>query len=61
MRIDRPNQVWAVDITYIPMARGFIYLAVVIDWYTRKVLSLRVSNTLDTVFCLEAVQEAIDH
>ena len=61
MRIDRPNQVWAVDITYIPMARRFIYLAVVIDWYTRKVLSLRVSNTLDTVFCLEAVQEAIDH
>ena len=61
MRIDRPNQVWAMDITYIPMAWGFIYLAVVIDWYTRKVLSLRVSNTLDTVFCLEAVQEAIDH
>ena len=50
-----------MDITYIPMARGFIYLAVVIDWYTRKVLSLRGSNTLDTVFCLEAVQEAIDH
>ena len=61
MSIDRPNQVWAMDITYIPMARGFIYLAVVIDWYTRKVLSLRVSNTLDTVFCLEAVREAIDH
>ena len=61
MSIDRPNQVWAVDITYIPMARGFIYLAVVIDWYTRKVLSLRVSNTLDTVFYLEAVQEAIAH
>ena len=61
MSIDRPNQVWAMDITYIPMAWGFIYLAVVIDWYTRKLLSLSVSNTLDTVFCLEAVQEAIDH
>ena len=61
MSIDRPNQVWAMDITYSPIAQGVIYLAVVIDWFTRKVLSWRVSNTLDIVFCLEAVQEAIDH
>ena len=57
--IDRPNQVWAMDITYIPMARGFVYLAAVIDWYTRRVLSWKVSITMDVHFCLEAVEEAI--
>ena len=58
--IDRPNQVWAADITYIPMARGFVYLFAVMDWYSRKVLAWRVSNTLSADFCVEAVQEAID-
>ncbi len=58
--IDRPNQVWATDITYIPMARGFVYLVAVMDWYSRKVLSWRVSNTLDTRFCVEALEEAIE-
>jgi putative transposase len=58
--IDRPNHVWATDITYIPMARGFVYLVAVMDWATRKVLSWRISNTLTTDFCLDAVQEAID-
>ncbi len=57
--IDRPNQVWATDITYVPMRRGFVYLVAVIDWYSRKVLSWRLSNTLTTDFCLEAVSEAI--
>ena len=59
LKIDRPNQVWATDITYIPMHRGFVYLIVVIDWYSRKVLSWRISNTLTTDFCLDAIQEAI--
>ncbi len=57
--VDRPNQVWAMDITYIPMARGFVYLAAVVDWFTRRVLSWRLSITMDTAFCLEAVEEAI--
>lgn len=57
--IDRPNQVWATDITYIPMRRGFIYLAAVMDWATRRVLSWRVSNTLTTDFCVDAVKEVI--
>ena len=57
--IDHPNQVWAADITYIPMARGFMFLVAVMDWYSRKVLSFKLSNTLDTDFCLEAVEEAI--
>lgn len=59
MDIDRPNQVWATDITYIPMARGFMYLIAVMDWATRKVLSWRLSNTLDTRFCVEALKEAL--
>jgi len=59
MNIDHPNQVWAADITYIPMTRGFMFLVAVMDWYSRKVLSFRLSNTLDTDFCLEAVEEAI--
>ena len=57
--VDRPNQVWAMDITYIPMARGFVYLAAVVDWFSRKVLSWRLSITLETDFCIEAVEEAI--
>ena len=57
--IDQPNQVWAADITYIPMARGFVYLFAVIDWYSRKILSWRVSNSLTADFCVEAVEEAI--
>ncbi|MFN0098524.1 MAG: IS3 family transposase [Gemmatimonadaceae bacterium] len=58
--ITRPNHVWAMDITYIPMARGFVYLAAVLDWASRKVLSWRVSTTMDRRFCLDAVEEAID-
>lgn len=57
--VTRPNQVWAMDITYIPMARGFIYLAAVIDWFTRRILSWRVSITLEAAFCIEAVEEAL--
>ncbi len=57
--ITRSNQVWAMDITYIPMARGFVYLTCVMDWYSRKVLSHRVSITMDVEFCVEAVEEAI--
>jgi len=57
--ITRPNQVWAMDITYIPMARGFIYLAAVLDWFTRRVLAWRVSITLEAGFCIEAVEEAL--
>jgi putative transposase len=57
--IDRPNHVWAMDITYLPMKRGFVYLAVVLDWATRRVLSWRLSNSLTTDFCIEAVEEAI--
>jgi putative transposase len=57
--ITRPNQVWAMDITYIPMARGFIYLAAVLDWFTRRVLAWRVSITLEADFCIEAMEEAL--
>lgn len=59
LEVNRPNQVWAMDITYIPMAKGFIYLTAVVDWYSRKILSWRLSNTMDTRFCLEAVDEAL--
>jgi len=55
----RPNQVWAMDITYIPMARGFVYLTAVLDWFSRRVLSWRVSITLEVDFCLDAVEEAL--
>jgi putative transposase len=55
----RPNQIWAMDITYIPMARGFVYLAAVVDWFSRRVLSWRLSITLETAFCIEAVEEAL--
>jgi putative transposase len=57
--VTRPNHVWAMDITYIPMARGFVYLAAVVDWFSRKVLAWRVSITLDAAFCIEAVEEAL--
>ncbi len=57
--IERPNQVWAMDITYIPMARGFVYLAAVVDWFSRRVLTWRLSITMDVEFCLEAVEEAL--
>lgn len=59
LEISRPNHVWAADITYIPMKRGFVYLFAVMDWASRRVLSWRLSNTLSTDFCIEAVEEAI--
>ena len=57
--VTRPNQVWAMDITYIPMARGFVYLAAVVDWFSRRVLAWQLSITMDTAFCIEAVEEAL--
>lgn len=57
--IDRPNQVWATDITYVPMPRGFLYLVAIIDWYTRFVLSWEISNSLENAFCREALQRAL--
>lgn len=57
--VTRSNQVWAMDITYIPMARGFVYLTAVVDWFSRKVLSWRLSITMDVGFCIEAVEEAM--
>jgi putative transposase len=59
LTIDRPNQVWSADITYIPMRRGFMYLVAVMDWHSRKVLSWRVSNTLESEFCIEALEQAL--
>jgi putative transposase len=59
LAISRPHHVWAADITYIPMARGFVYLFAVLDWASRRVLAWRLSNTLTTDFCLDAVQEAV--
>jgi len=59
LAITRPNQVWAMDITYIPMARGFVYLAAVVDWFSRRVLAWRLSTTLEAAFCIEAVEEAV--
>ncbi len=59
LKVMRPQQVYATDITFIPMKKGFLYLVAVIDWYSRKVLSHRISNTMDTDFCVEALQEAI--
>jgi putative transposase len=61
MEITQPNQVWAMDITYIPMARGFVYLAVVLDWFSRRVLSWRVSITMDAAFCVETLEDAMAH
>ena len=57
--VTRPNQVWATDITYIPMARGFVYLTVVLDWFSRRVLSWRVSISMEAAFCIEALEEAL--
>ena len=59
LAIERPDQVWAADICYIPMARGFVYLVAIMDWHSRKVLSWRLSNTLDSDFCVEALEEAL--
>ncbi|MCX6004022.1 MAG: IS3 family transposase [Chloroflexi bacterium] len=59
LKITRPNVVWCADVTYIPMARGFMYLVVIMDWYNRYVLSWRLSNTLDADFCVEALEEAL--
>lgn len=59
LRVERPNQVWAADITYIPMRRGFVYLVAVMDWVSRRVLAWRLSNTLTTDFCLDAVRDAL--
>jgi putative transposase len=61
MEITRPNQVWAMDITYIPMARGFVYLAVVLDWFSRRVLSWRLSITMEEAFCVETLEDALAH
>lgn len=59
LTIDHANQVWAADMTYIPMAKGFVYLVAIIDWYSRKVLSWQVSNTLDADFCVNALRQAL--
>jgi len=59
LTIDRPNQVWATDITYIPMAKGFVYLVAIMDWYSRKVLAWRLSNSMDSDFCVDALEEAL--
>jgi putative transposase len=60
VKIVRAGQVWSTDITYVPMRRGFMYLVAILDWYSRYVLSWRVSNTLETAFCLDALEEALD-
>src|SRR6204780_4414084 len=59
LAVERPNQVWAMDITYIPMAHGFVYLAAVVDWFTRRVLAWRLSITMEVDFCIDAVEEAL--
>ena len=61
LTVERPNQVWAADICSLPMARGFLYLVAVMDWYSRKVLAWRLSNTLNGDFCVEAVEDALAH
>lgn len=61
LTIDRPNQVWSTDITYISMAKGFVYLVAVMDWYSRRVLSWRLSTAMDASFCVEALEEAIEN
>ena len=60
MVIDWPNQVWCADITYIPMRRGFLYLVAIMDWHSRKVLSWRLSNSMEADFCVEALKEALE-
>jgi putative transposase len=59
LEINRPNQVWATDITYVPMSRGFVYLVVILDWYSRRILAWRLSNSLTPDFCIEALQAAL--
>ena len=59
LRVERPNQVWCADITYLPMRKGFLYLVAIMDWFTRKVLAWRITNTLEADFCVEALNEAI--
>ena len=59
LKVGRPNQVWAMDITYIPMARGFVYLPAVVDWFSRRVLAWRLSITMEAAFCIEALEEAL--
>lgn len=59
IEITRPNQVWAMDITYVPMAKGFVYLAAVLDWFSRRVLSWRVSITMEAAFCVETLEDAL--
>ena len=59
LQINRPGQVYCADITYIPMAKGFVYLVAIMDWYSRKVLSWRISNTMDSAFCVDALEDAI--
>jgi putative transposase len=59
LKVERPNQVWAMDITYIAMARGFVYLVAVVDWFSRRVLSHRISITMEAGFCVEALEEAL--
>ena len=59
LTVERPDQVWATDICYLPMAKGFMYLVAIMDWHSRRVLSWRVSNTMDTDFCVEALEEAL--
>ena len=59
VEVTRPNQVWAMDITYVPMAKGFVYLAVVLDWFSRRVLSWRVSITMEASFCIETLEDAL--
>jgi len=61
VEIDRPNQVWSTDITYIRLARGFVYLVAIIDWYSRRVLSWRISNTMEATFCVDCLEEALRH
>lgn len=61
LAVTRPNQVWCADITYVPMPRGFLYLVAVLDWYSRYVISWRLSNTMETGFCVEALEAALEH
>jgi putative transposase len=60
LAIERSNQVWCADITYVPLAKGFVYLVAVMDWFSRRVLAWRLSTGMDTGFCVEALQEALD-
>jgi putative transposase len=61
VQVERPNQVWSTDITYIRLARGFVYLVAVIDWYSRKILAWRLSNTMDSIFCVDCLQQALQN